>query len=412
MTAGRISALGADTPLTVSGIGGDAFGRLRTSDPVTLFDSKQLFDSAPLFFDDSEVSGGGTSSTHSTATASTTMGVGATTAGKRVRQTFQRFNYQPGKSQLVMLTGNLRRSGGGTGVKASMGYFDDENGFFYMVDAGALKIVKRSKISGTTVDTEVTQSAWNGDKCDGTGKSGVSLDATKSIIFWVDMEWLGVGSARCGFVVDGDFITAHTFHHSNEIASTYMSTPNLPIRYEIENDGTGAASTMEHICSTVISEGGSERTGVLRYKSTGGTHVDANVADTLYAIVGLRLKSTHLDQVVFVENISVIVQTSDDFEWSLLINPTVAGTFTYSDETNSGCQTAVGATANTVTGGVAVGGGMVKASNTGGGVASEISNALRIGAAIDGTVDEVVLCVRPLASNADVEGSITWRELV
>lgn len=76
----------------------DAFGRIRTSSPYTLFDSKQLFDNQPLFWDDSEVSGGSTTSSHSTATASTTIGVGATTAGKRVRQTFMSFNYQPGKS--------------------------------------------------------------------------------------------------------------------------------------------------------------------------------------------------------------------------------------------------------------------------------------------------------------------------
>ena len=43
----------------------DAFARLRISHPETLFDSKQIHNNAPLFFDDQQVSGTGTTSTWS-----------------------------------------------------------------------------------------------------------------------------------------------------------------------------------------------------------------------------------------------------------------------------------------------------------------------------------------------------------
>jgi hypothetical protein len=128
---------------------------------------------------------------------------------------------------------------------------------------------------------------------------------------------------------------------------------------------------MEHICSTVISEGGAQNIGVIRYKSTEGTHVDANTANTVYAVVGLRLKTTHADEVVNVESLSMINAQADDFEWLLLFNPTVAGTFTYSNETNSSCQTAIGATANTVTGGTPIDGGMGKAGSNAGSIAQK-----------------------------------------
>lgn len=82
----------------------DAFGRWRVSNPVTIFDSKQIYDTGLLFWDDQEVSGAGTSSVHSVDKAATTISVSATTAGKRVRQTFRRFNYEPGKSQQVLMT--------------------------------------------------------------------------------------------------------------------------------------------------------------------------------------------------------------------------------------------------------------------------------------------------------------------
>jgi len=89
----------------------DAFGRARVAEPVTLFDSKQLHDAAPLTFDDAEVSGTGTGSSHNVNTASTILSTTNATAGKRVRQTFMRFNYQPGKSQLILCTGTLQLLG-------------------------------------------------------------------------------------------------------------------------------------------------------------------------------------------------------------------------------------------------------------------------------------------------------------
>ena len=385
----------------------DAFGRQRVSNPTTLFDSKQIFDNQPLLWDDSEVSGATTTSTHSVDRASSILGVAATTAGNRVRQTFQRFNYQPGKSLLVLCTGIIDASGGGTGITRRAGYFDDENGVFFEDSAGTLNAVVRSFATGSAVDTAVAQASWNGDVLDGTGSSGATLDLTKTQLMWFDFEWLGVGSVRMGFVLDGEFIVAHTFHHANSKDVVYMSKANLPIRYEIDNDGTGAASTLEQICSTVIVEGGKDEIGSIRYKSTAGTHVDANTANTIYACVGVRLKAAALAETVDLVKMSMISETNDDFEWILKFSPTVAGTFTYADETNSAVQTATGATANTVTGGTDIDGDFAKSSSS---ISGIIPNAIRLGSDIAGTPNEIVLCVRPLSSNADIQASITWRE--
>lgn len=398
-------------PLSM-GTNTDAFGRLRVSEPTTLFDSKQIFDNQPLYFDDQEVSGSGTGSVWSKARASSAIAVAATTAGKRVRQTFQRFNYQPGKSQLILCTGILDLLGGGTGITTAMGYFDDDNGIFASNDEGVPTLTIRSSVGGSAVNDAVAQSAWNGDKLDGTGASGITLDLTKTQIWWCDIEWLGVGSVRCGYVIDGSFVLCHTFHHANSVGAVYMSTPNLPIRYEIENDGTGALSTMEHICSTVISEGGLQANGQLHYVSTEGTHLNANTANVEYAVIGLRLKSTHIGQQIDFVAETMLNATSDDFEWTVKFNPTVAGTFTYADVANTSLQAAIGATANTVTGGVTIAGGMAVSTNSGGAITSELNNALRLGVALDGTLDTMVLCVRPLSANADIEASLAWRETV
>ena len=393
----------------------DAFGRLRVSNPETIFESKQIFDNAPLFWDDREESGGSTTSTHSTAKASSTMAVANTTAGVRTRQTFERFNYQPGKSHLILMTGVLDETGGGSGITRAIGYFDDNNGLFFEDDEGTIKVVRRTKVTGSIVNSKVAQSSWNLDVMDGTGPSGITVDWTKSQIFMIDFEWLSVGRVRFGLVIHGIPVYVHELLNANTLNVAYMSTPNLPCRYRIENDGTGAASTMVHICATVTSEGGAHDLGVLRYKSTEGTHVDCTDQNVIYAIVGIRLKSAAIGGTVKMVATSLAEHAgTKNAEWILKWNPAVAGTFTYGDETNSLVQTATGASANTVTGGTDIDGGHFSTDKKGGSAGEILEDALTLGAKIDGTVDEIVLCVRPIGGSSaiDVEGSLTWRELV
>lgn len=391
--------LAADSPSI------DAFGRWRVSQVETIFDSKQVFDSLPLLYDDQEVSGTGTSSTHDPNKAATTMAVTASTAGKRVRQSFMRFNYQPGKSQLILCTGTL--GAGGTGITAAMGYYDDNNGLFAMSDDGVAYFVKRTSYTGTPVDTKVAQADWNLDTFDGTGPSGITLDPTKSQILIIDFEWLGVGRVRMGWVVDGLIYYCHEFTHSNKQAGVYMSTPNLPIRYEIENDGTGGAAEMQHICASVMSEGGVQNNGYLRHADSGA--VSSLASGTAYAIMGGRLKSTHLGATILVENISVIGSANDQAHWELRIGSTVAGTFTYNNVTNSAVQVAIGSSSNTVTGGTEIDGGYLTTTQA---VTFTVPNALRLGATIDNTPQEWQLVVIPITNNMTIRASVTWRELL
>ena len=194
----------------------DAFNRLRISPPETLFDSKQIFDNQPLFWDEA-TTGTGTSSVYSQDNARTRMSVSADTAGSVTRQTFMRFNYQPGKSQLVLMTGLL--TAGGSGLTASMGLYDDDNGIFVESKDGTIQICRRTSTSGSAVDNAVTQANWSVDSFDGTGPSGKTLDPTKTQIFFIDLEWLGVGRVRCGWVIDGQIYVAHEFLNTNVLDS-------------------------------------------------------------------------------------------------------------------------------------------------------------------------------------------------
>lgn len=389
----------------------DAFARLRISEPFTLFDSKQLYDKQPLFWDESL--GGTASSVHSTVNAETLLTVGANTSDYAIRQTKQRMNYQPGKGALILMS---FRSPQNTGVTTRVGCFDGtstnnmtpKNGiFFESNDSVSWNIAK----NGTLTETAL-QANWNVDKLDGTGPSGVTLDLTATQIMIIDYEWLGVGRVRVGFVIDGRAHYCHYFNHSNDptFTSVYMSTPNLPLRYDIQGDGSNDAGTLAHICSTVISEGGQQKTGILRAVDTGVTHLDID-ADEPTAIVGIRLKSTHLDLTVIPESVAVINEQNDDFRWSLCLNPTYSSGVTWSNLSNSGVQKGLGSVANNITDeGVVIASGYASVDTQT--VNQQLNTALKIGSTIAGAADELVLVVTPLSAGADIQGSLNFRELL
>jgi len=304
------------TNVVLPGVSYDSFGRLRTSSPFTLFDSSHRFDDNDLW--STETSTGGTAIFNGDQ-GLVDLSVTAASGSSVTRETIKVFAYQPGKSLLVMNT--FVMSPAKTGLTQRVGYYGDDNGFYLEQANNDVAFVERSVVTGSLVETPVPQADWNGDKLDGTGASGLTLDLSKAQILWMDLEWLGVGSVRVGFVINGQFIVCHTFNHANIIASTYITTASLPLRYEIFNEAdTSEASTLKQICSTVISEGGYELRGK---QQSIGTPITAprtfTVAGAYVPIVGIRLKTTRLDAIAIATAISLIgLGNGKNYQWRVL----------------------------------------------------------------------------------------------
>ncbi len=303
-----------------SGIASDAFGRLRVSNPFTLFDSSHRYQDNALW-NSSTATGGAVSFNANQGLIDLT--VTAASGSKVLRETTKVFSYQPGKSLLVLNT--FVFAGAKTNLRQRAGYFGTDNGLYLQLDGTTLSFVERSLSTGTT--TTVNQANWNGDKLDGSGPSGLTLDIAKAQIMWMDIEWLGLGTVRLGFVINGQFITCHSFHHANLITSTYITTASLPLRLEIENTGaTSGSSTLKQVCSTVISEGGYQLYGTQKAAGTVITvPYNMSVAGTYYPIVSIRLKSTRLDAVVILTALSVLPASTGNYNWRVLAGTTTAG---------------------------------------------------------------------------------------
>lgn len=388
----------------------DAFSRLRTSTPKTLFDSKQINDNQPLAWDDQETSGGGTSSAYNQAGAKTTLGVSLNTAGTRVRQTKRRFNYQSGKSHNIMMTGCFVEAK--TGVTKRIGYFDANDGIFFQLSGSTFSVVKRK----AGQDTVINQSSFSEDKLDGTGPSGLSIDITKAQIFFIDFQWLGVGFIRMGISNHVGFIPCHIFYHANVQSTVSISSPNLPLRYEISNAGSGAATTLDCICSTVSSEAGSESVGNTFSVDRGVTGFTTNNNTNLYPLLSMRLRSGFLGAEIDVDSLSIMCTSASNFRWGLYLNPTIGATDSVSWVGISGSAIEYD-TARSVTNVVSLGtliySGYVANNTDMVDAIGSLSSHLKLGSTIAGTSDQYVLAVQNLAAGANTYfAAITYHESV
>lgn len=403
----------------------DSFGRWRVSEPETIFDSKLIMaDQQDLFWQNSLVSGAMALSAPTLDKPYTDFTSTDTTAGERIRQTYQHFPYQPGKSQFINMTGVLElASGVKTGCVREMGYNTAANGVFLQSNAGTINFVTRTNDSGSPVDTSVAQASWNLDNFDGgadaANPSGILMDWTKEVILVADFQWLSAGRVRVGFEIAGVILYAHEFLAANIIAIPWTSTPNLPVRYRIVTTTSSGVCSMRCICTAVMSEGGTNDTGLISYHSTEGVAYTTDTENSIHCVLALRRKATHIGGRTRVKDVGFLVETaSEKLEWLLIHNPTVASTaLSFSDEDNNGFQRAVGITANKVTigsTGLIIAGGYVT-SGSGGGAALDhifdITNTLSLGSQIDGTQDVIALCIRPISgvSAATLEASITMQ---
>jgi hypothetical protein len=393
----------------------DAFGRLRISTPVTLFDSSHRYRDNNLWASLTAVSA---SYAFNQNQGLMELNVSGLSGASVIRETTKVFSYQPGKSLLVMNTFVMASSA--TNLRQRVGYFGQDNGIYFQLDDGVMSFVERTLVNGSpSTEIIVPVSAWNGDKLNGTGPSGFTLDITKAQILWTDIEWLGLGTVRTGFVIDGKFIVCHSFHHANRIASTYITTASLPLRYEIVNKGpTSGSKTLKQVCSTVISEGGYELRGLQQAVNTPITApVDLpSPAGTYYPVISIRLKSSpnRLDAIVIMAALSIMgIGNGPEYSWQVRASATTSGGTWVDAGVDSAVEYKIDG--GTVSGGRILASGFFSSSNQSSVSVDILKEALfkfqLERNTFTGTPYELTLVCATNSGGADVFASMDWEEI-
>jgi hypothetical protein len=403
------------------GFGGeasDAFNRARTSQPFTAFAAQFQYDTQPLLFNTSLV---GTGTVTKTANESSiTLSTGGTASGaSAINQTKSYFRYCPGKSALIIMTGFLGAQK--TNVRSRIGYFDANDGVYFEMDGTlGVSVNQRSSASGSPVTTSILQANWNKDPMNGTGPSGITIDWSKTQIFAMDMQWLGVGRVRWSLFVDDSLVVVHEIVNSNNSTSPYTNTANLPCRAEITNTGIAATTTtMKQICMSIMSEGSVEFPFPYKF-TTGnkGTSITA-ASGTRTPLVSLQPKVTFnsITNRTFIqlETTEVFVTGANPVYWELVYNGTLTGSPSFNSvDANSGVNFDIAATG--CTGGIVIasgyaGGGAGSSKSGTGGINIAPEKAFTLNFAGNAAEDTWTLCVTGVGGTAPSLGVLSWSEV-
>jgi len=399
--------VGAANP---SGMAVDVFGRARVSQPTTLFDSFHRYNLNERWVSSNTAN---TDITFDADASTVSLNIDSQSGSKVIRETKRVFVYQPGKSLQILNTFVMNEPK--ENLVQKIGYYNDENGIFFQQSGNTATFILRSNASGSVINSVATQDNWFHDTLDGSGPSKITLDVTKAQILFFDIEWLGVGSVRCGFVIDGRFIHCHTFNHANIIDSVYMTTAMLPLRYEIENlAATTSSSTLKQICSAVISEGGYEPRGEPK---SFGLNLDqqrqlATLA-TNYPVISLRLNPDFIDDAVIIRDISILAISSASYKVSLVRDATITGEVWANVSSVSSVQYNSNNSA-TMTGGTIVFSDYFASTNQGTGKINVGPDLFKYQLERNGLTNTPLtftLAVQASSNSANVVASIDWEEV-
>jgi hypothetical protein len=256
---------------------------------------------------------------------------------------------------------------------------------------------------------EVERANWNFDKLDGNGPSGMTLNMLYGQIVFMDLEWLGLGTVRAGFALNGTIINCHLFHHANVLSQdVYMRTANLPIMYMIKS--TGGSGSMKQICNTVISEGGFNPEGNKPSIVSNGAISVLSGDEEL--VLGIRLKEASFDATVIPLAVKIINLLDASGEVTLGFNPTYTGTVTWTDLPTSSIQVAYNNNNEVTDRGLIQFADFVGASKQSTGtISGQVASSVKIGKDLYGNYDELWVMFKA-DGDSSVKGILEIKDLL
>lgn len=289
----------------------------------------------------------------------------ATTAlanDRALLETAERGRYLPGYAAQAGIGARIATDMTGQQV-ARWGLFIASDGAFFGQDATGLFVATRK---GST-DSKVYQTAWNLDKLDGTGKSGYTLDIAEGHIFHINFSWYGYGTIEFAVMVPDPSTGEQRevpVHRLKPSQTTSLTTPNLPIAAEVDNNATASVATL-YVAGRQYSVEGRYRP---QYRVSSARRLaQGSIGTTFAAALSVRTKSAFYDRAIKVEGLDIIT-TSANLLYELRLATTLGGSPSYgTPDDHTAAETAiefdVGGT--TVSGGNVIYQGLVSTAGAG-----------------------------------------------
>ena len=373
---------------------------------ITEFNTFQ-YTKDPLIWDE-EVTGTA-SSTLNTYEATLVMSVGTTTGDRIERQTKRVLPYIPGRENEVIM--HFKLNAQQTGIVKRLGILDETSGIYLEDDGTTYNVVLRKTTSGGVSETRIARANWNGDKLDGTGSSGITLDFTKFQTFVIEYNWF-TGHAELKFIIGNYSHPIHQFEFNNSEDAVITNTPFLPIKWDIHNT-TGAAGThtMEISSYATLSEAGSVPLGVKNTVTTPLAGINCTDALTFYPILSIRLRTDRIKGIVLPQNFQVAALDNSPLFYKVLLNPTLTGATTWNTYADTHIEYNTDATAVTE-GDFIVDAGYIDPNGQGAKLPLDTKSAFQLGRESMGTTSEIITIVAATGSaNKDVYASFGWIEV-
>lgn len=121
----------------------------------------------------------------------------------------------------------------------------DKTGLFEITTAStAVGTFAETKAGVAATEIFVKQTDWNGDKLNGFGASGITLNTQKGNVYQISIQYLGFGAISfqveaCGTNKNNaDFINVHTLKLPNTLTTTSVGNPAFPFTMAVYSAGS------------------------------------------------------------------------------------------------------------------------------------------------------------------------------
>lgn len=200
-------------------------------------------------------------------------------------------------------------------------------------------------VTGAAVsETFIAQSDWNGDKLDGTGASGVTLDPTKFNVYQINIQYLGAGAIAflvevCGTNQNNaDMVVVHTIKNPNTLTATTFGNPSFPFTMSTYSAGSTTNLTVKCGSYAGFTEGEKKLHGNRFTYFNAITTVGATNFQALFTIYNTRYYGGRTNQAIInLLSVSGALKHTSPCIFYLIKNGTLVGNPNFTQLSTIGC---------------------------------------------------------------------------